>query len=91
MAAEKAQEEGGKIAGFLAGAVGAVLETADTRSWRTLPREFRMARLVLPPGIHDLSVRIVGRDGMSGEVAIGSVEVRPGTRSFFFHRAPGRP
>jgi hypothetical protein len=37
--------------------VGAIVsERADTRNWSLLPGNFLMARLVLPPGTHDLRV-----------------------------------
>jgi hypothetical protein len=37
--------------------VGAIVsERADTRSWSLLPGNILMARLVLPPGRHDLKV-----------------------------------
>ena len=35
--------------------VGAT-EQADTRTWRTLPAEFQLARLNLPPGTYTLNI-----------------------------------
>jgi uncharacterized protein len=52
------------IAGLLAGlattATLAVLDTPDTRSWVTLPSKLVVARVRLPPGRHDVSIRARG-------------------------------
>lgn len=46
------------------GAVASVAtEVADTRAWATLPAQFRVARLYLPPGVHDLTVTYTGPSG----------------------------
>lgn len=46
------------------GAVASVAtEVADTRAWATLPAQFRVARLYLPPGLHDLTVTYTGPSG----------------------------
>jgi uncharacterized protein len=46
------------------GAVAAVAtEVADTRAWATLPAQFRVARLYLPPGLHDVTVTYTGASG----------------------------
>jgi hypothetical protein len=65
LAAEKAKKDikegdGSKTKNFLASLaidiVVGVSEQADTRGWRTLPAEFQLARLSVPPGHHVLSV-----------------------------------
>lgn len=38
-------------------------ERADTRSWLTLPANIQLARLALPPGNHDVTVELLGKDG----------------------------
>jgi hypothetical protein len=44
--------------------VGAIVsERADTRSWSLLPGNILMARLILPPGKHDLKVTYYDRSG----------------------------
>lgn len=48
-------------------AANAATEVADTRSWGTLPAQFRVARLRLPPGKHDIVVRYLNSAG--GEIA----------------------
>jgi hypothetical protein len=44
--------------------VGAIVsERADTRSWSLLPGNILMARLALPPGMHDLRVTYYDESG----------------------------
>jgi hypothetical protein len=76
-----------KVAGTLANLFGAVTETADTRSWLTLPEGVHVARLSLPPGVHQLNVEILDRQGrplMSRQ--IGGVEVKAGQWTFVNQR-----
>jgi uncharacterized protein len=57
-----------------------VTEKADTRSWRTLPSRFHIVRVPLPPGKHDLEIRI---ETMSGTTRPGSsiqVELKKGQK-----------
>ncbi len=44
-------------------AASAATEHADTRAWATLPAQFRIARLRLPPGKHDVLVTYMGTTG----------------------------
>ncbi len=60
--AEKAREEN-KVAGLLVNVAGVLSERADTRSWLTLPGEIQMARVALPPGLHDVRVELIGAMG----------------------------
>jgi uncharacterized protein len=55
---------GGALLMSIVADVGAIVsERADTRSWSLLPGNILMARLSLPPGIHDLSVTYFGKSG----------------------------
>jgi hypothetical protein len=47
-------------AGWLVNAFNVATESADTRSWATLPQTIRMARLVLPEGTHDVELTLYG-------------------------------
>ena len=49
--------------GLLVNIAGFISEQADTRSWSTLPQRIYLARRFLPPGRHDISVRLLGRAG----------------------------
>ena len=56
---------------------------ADTRSWSTLPAQIRMARLKLPPGRYDLTVRFLDSSGkeVSTQILKG-VTVTAGRRTW---------
>ena len=42
---------------------GSVTESADTRSWLTIPEHINLARLTLPAGTYDLKVDLLGHRG----------------------------
>jgi hypothetical protein len=66
--------------GALVNILGVVTETADTRSWSTLPRTIFLARLDLPAGRYRLEVDLLGPEGHPmGAVEFPEVEVRAGT------------
>jgi len=76
-----------KVAGALANIFGAVTETADTRSWLTLPENVHLARLTLPPGVHELTVEVLDREGHPVVTrTIGGVEVKAGKWTFVNQR-----
>ncbi len=87
LAGREVKKAGGDVAGILANIFGAVTESADTRSWLTLPADVHLVRLTLPPGVHDLQVELVGRDGRSlGVRTMPGVEVRAGEWTFLSRR-----
>ena len=61
-----------KALGMLAFGLLAMTQQADTRSWLTLPAEFQVARLRVPPGATKVSVDYGGR------VTTHPVDVKPG-------------
>lgn len=61
---EKEYGDAGAIGAFLASsAMNVVLEQADRRSWTLLPREIQVARLRLPEGEAEATLRLVGGTG----------------------------
>jgi hypothetical protein len=78
-AAERKKGETGKVIASLA---GSVLEHADTRSWHLLPSDVSLTRLTLPPGTHQLSLRIGGAGDPERVVDLGEIEVRAGEIAF---------
>jgi hypothetical protein len=77
----------GELAGTLANLITAATEKADTRSWITLPNTIHVARLVLPPGTHDIAVDCYHADGELREtVSFADVSVGPGEIRFLSHR-----
>jgi hypothetical protein len=87
LASKGAEKAAGDWAGLVANIFGAVTETADTRSWLTLPEHLHLVRLSLPSGIHDLEIEVLGHQG---EVlftrVITGVQVRAGDWTFLSRR-----
>jgi hypothetical protein len=50
-------KEAGAAAAIGAFALTSFLQSADDRTWRTLPGEVSIARVRLPPGVHEVSVQ----------------------------------
>jgi hypothetical protein len=50
-------KEAGAAAAIGAFALAALLQTADDRTWRTLPANVSIARVRLPPGVHEVSLQ----------------------------------
>ena len=75
------------VAGMLANLFGSATESADTRSWLTLPENIHLARMSLPAGIYDLKVDVLDRRGhvLTTQVIPG-VEVKAGAWKFVSHR-----
>lgn len=87
LASRGAEKAGGDWAKLAANIFGAATESADTRSWLTLPEHVNLARLSLPPGVYDLEVQLLGPTGrpLQAEV-IPAVEVKPGDWTFVSRR-----
>jgi hypothetical protein len=81
--AKEALDDEGVLAGLIVNIFNVATESADTRSWATLPRTIRMARLELPPGTYDVDI-LLGGDSTGGEEAhvARAIEVRPGRATF---------
>jgi hypothetical protein len=78
----------GDFAGTLVNLVTAVTEKADTRGWITLPRSIQVARLIVPPGTHDVEVACYGPSGSFVEsVTFQDVQVGPGEVRILSHRS----
>ena len=82
-----AEKKTGEIAGLFVNALNIATESADTRSWLTLPNSFGIARVSLPPGTYSLHLSF--RDGNGREINstdIPGVEIRSGDFTFLTHR-----
>jgi hypothetical protein len=64
--------------GFLTRVFFYASDQADIRSWNLLPRDFQIARLVVPAGDHDVIVRPIG----SGQERRTRATVKPGKMVF---------
>ncbi|MSS73663.1 MAG: hypothetical protein EXS64_19575 [Candidatus Latescibacteria bacterium] len=79
----EAAEKKNKYLGLLTNLFTAATETADTRSWVTLPHSIQIGRLRLPPGIHDITVESMDAGGRVIETTLlPGVEIRAGERTF---------
>lgn len=69
--------------GALVNILNITTETADTRSWSTLPQSIWMARLQLPPGRYTIEADLFAPDGSRvGDVTFTDVDVRDGRMEF---------
>jgi uncharacterized protein len=50
-------QQAGPALGIAAAIASSLLQTADDRTWRTLPGEIAIARMRLPPGVHDVTMQ----------------------------------
>jgi hypothetical protein len=68
-------------------ATAAATEFADTRAWAFLPAQFRIARLRLPPGKHDVRVDYLGPSGATISVqTFKDVVIVKGRRTYLHDR-----
>ncbi len=81
-AAHQAEDKGGALAGFLVDVAGMVTETADTRSWLTLPKNILFARLPLPAGTYPARLELLGANGHVVQVVdLGNIQLKQGKKS----------
>ena len=66
--------------------VSAATETADIRSWATLPAQYLMARMPLAPGQHQVTVRYRSPQGEVVLTRTFSVTIRKGQRAYLHDR-----
>lgn len=65
--------------GSLTSLIASVADQADVRIWETLPDNIQVARLRLPPGTYDLSVRLLGAGGSR---VLKNIHVQTGQMTF---------
>jgi hypothetical protein len=87
MAFRTARKKQGEVAGLLVNIFNIATEGADTRSWLTLPNNFGMARMSLPPGTHDLHLSFYNKGNqIIDSIVLNGVEIREGDFTFINHR-----
>lgn len=65
-------------------------EQADKRSWRTLPGEVQMARLLAPPGTYQVEVQYLNRQGQEiSRRTFTEVRIKAGEKKFLSSRMVG--
>ncbi|MGH8402411.1 MAG: COG3014 family protein, partial [Gammaproteobacteria bacterium] len=82
IAANQADKKGEGY-GILLSFAGAVVDQPDTRLWNTLPDDIQLARLRLPAGSYNVTVRLNGRGGgvVNSEI-LANVVINPGQITF---------
>ncbi len=81
--AKKGAEEESLLAGWIVNLFNVATESADVRSWATLPQTIRMARLVLPEGTYALELTLHGWYREDDETfIIEDVEIISGRSTF---------
>lgn len=87
LASHQAEKSGGKVLGVVTNLFGAAVESADTRSWLTLPEHIRIGRLSLPAGVYDLKVQVLDPAGqVIHQEVIDGVQVSAGDWTFLSRR-----
>ncbi len=67
--------------------LAAATEVADTRNWTTLPSQIRMARIKVPPGVHQIRVDFKDQAGFVVESHVfPDVRIKKSTRSYLAFR-----
>jgi hypothetical protein len=86
-AAKKGADSQDVVLGALVNLFNVATESADTRSWSTLPEKILMTRLDLPEGNWDLDVALFDQTGRrTGGFVIEDIGVRAGHVDFLNFR-----
>ncbi len=81
--ARQAQKQGGEFAGLLFDVAAFATETADTRSWLTLPKRIYLSRLPMDDGKYQASLSLFGQQGeLIRKVNLGLITVESGEKTF---------
>ncbi len=87
-ASKKIEEESSEVTGNLIRAGFMLLESADTRSWQTLPARLEAVSLFLNPGTYDVKIQFLGADNaLLEETHFEKVEIKPGKKVFLLSRS----
>jgi len=82
-----AEKKKGEAAGFLVNLFNVATESADTRSWLTLPNHIQMVRLPLPAGVFDLELTFYDQaDRKISSTNIPNVVIRENDYTFLNYR-----
>ena len=82
----KANKEN-KVLGAIVNLAGVVTESADIRSWQTLPNQIFMVRMPLPAGTHTLKLSFLNSSGQgSRSKSVGDVKISEKQITFLNYR-----
>jgi tetratricopeptide (TPR) repeat protein len=80
--AKEGVDDKSEIAGLIANLFNVLTESADVRSWATLPQTIRMTRFVLPAGSYDLEIVLRGAAPEEECHVIEKIEITGGRSRF---------
>lgn len=73
--------------GLLTNLAGVLTEQADTRSWRTLPNQIFVVRMLLPAGTHTLKLSFLDANGrVRGSQSVPDIKIDANRITFWNHR-----
>ena len=82
----KANKEN-KVLGLLVNLAGVVTEQADTRSWKTLPNQIFIVRMLLPEGTHTLNLSFLNANGrVSRRESVPDIKINSNRIAFLNYR-----
>lgn len=81
------KKSGDAVVGWLAkktlSVAATATETADKRSWRSLPDQIRIAKILLPQGSHSIKLTFEDKNGfIIDEKNIENINIKPGKKTF---------
>ncbi|MCH8295185.1 hypothetical protein IH992_29230 [Candidatus Poribacteria bacterium] len=80
-------EKEGELVGRLVNLFNVVTESADTRSWETLPNQIFLVRMSLPPGTHDVTLTFLdNRNQRIRTEILPDVEIQANGKTFLNYR-----
>lgn len=85
-AEKEAGDRGGLFGQLAMMVVNQATEIADTRCWNTLPQEFQMARIALPPGQHEVKLEVLGAGGVVIDTINVPVKIKAGGKTVISKR-----
>lgn len=82
----KQAEDHHPLAGLIVNVANFASETADTRSWLTLPGDIHLARMPLKPGTYTINLEMMGHGGqVLSRHQFKNVKVKRGRKSYLSH------
>ena len=87
LAFRTAEKKQGGLAGLAVNIFNVATESADTRSWLTLPNNFQMVSMSMPPGEYDLHLSFYDTNGREVESTdVPNVKIESGDFTFLNYR-----
>ncbi|MBI3995916.1 MAG: hypothetical protein HY349_08075 [Nitrospirae bacterium] len=90
LASRTAEKELGPLAGLASNIYAVATEQSDKRSWRTLPGQIQLARMVVPPGAYTVAVEYYDQtSGLIERKTFPAMTLKAGEKRFLGYRVLG--